>query len=310
MASRAIALVAPGVAPRRLKAEVDVQRDGPHWVVQLQTQSGAQTGRRTLRAESCKALEDAVALLLAMTMEARADGVLEVPPASPPTVPPPPAAAPDPTSPTPPPVPPPVRRARPARGPTPTDPGPRLGAFVRAGGKAGLAQQPGLALGASGAAGMRLGRLDLGVTGTYWPTTAHGIDAVDGARLLVRRQNVGLHACFDAWRAGSLVAAPCVSPGLTFFQFKSEGLLSNRSGSAGPLPSLAASASLRYELLGEALSVALGAGLTWERRQPFERSVVAEDPDMDGNVEGIPPVEVYTTKALGPWLELGIDARF
>src|SRR6188472_3506897 len=68
---RALRLVASGVVPRPLTAKVGVERQGDEWRVRIETQSAGreQPGRREFRAESCEHLEQAVALLLAMTLE-------------------------------------------------------------------------------------------------------------------------------------------------------------------------------------------------------------------------------------------------
>jgi hypothetical protein len=296
VAARALRLVTPGVVPRPLRADVEVRREGPLWVVRLETQSGEQTGRRSLKADSCREIEDALALLLAMTMES---GLDEPPP------PPPPAAKPAP--------PPPPAAIEPVPPPAPTDEGPGLfrGIFLRVSGKAGWLQQPGLALGASAAAGVRLGDFEVGVGGTYWPSTAQPIDEFEGARVLIRRENLGLRGCWNAWRAGSLVIAPCLSPEITVFRFESEGLLRNRTNSVPPALSVSASAELRYELFGGALAVSLGAGVSVERPQPFTiEPIIDEDDAQDENASRVEPLEVYNTKAIAPRLEIGVDARF
>jgi len=307
VAARAVHLVTPGVVPRPLRASVEVRREGPLWVVQLETQSGEQAGHRILRAESCREIEDALALLLAMTMESG----LDVPP--PEALPPPaPAVAPTAAPPSPPaPDPSLADEPEPESGP-----GLFRGGFARLAGKAGLLQQPGLALGVSAAAGVRLGEFEVGVSGTHWPSTAEPIPNREGARLLIRRENLGLRGCWNAWRAGNFAVAPCVAPELTWFFYESEGLLENTSDMAPVLLSLGASAELRYELFGGAVALSLGVGVNVEKSQPFR---LALEPLADGaagemgeNDAEAPTLHepVYDTKEIGPRLEIGFDARF
>jgi hypothetical protein len=305
VAARARSLVAPGVVPRPLRASVEVRREGPLWVVHVETQSGAQTGRRSLRAESCHELEGAIALLLAMTMESGLD--TPAPQAAPPAVPELPSALP-PEQPCSSEVPP----ADPDEAP-PRDASPGLyrGLFVRVGGKAGWGQQPGLALGAAAAAGVRLGDFELGASGTYWPATEEVIEEVEGARVSIGRSSVGLRGCWNAWRAEGLVLAPCVSPAVTWYQFESTGLRRSLARSVPAALAVEASAELRYELFGGALAISLGAGLNIERPQPFTvDSIIDQDDAEDENAPRPPPLEVYNTKAVGPRLEVGLDARF
>jgi hypothetical protein len=302
VASRALSLVTPGVVPRPVRANVEVRREGPLWVVRLETQSGAQTGRRSLKAESCREIEGALALLLAMTMESGLD--------EPPPEPAPPAPAPPPPA-TPPPTDPPEARDPPEPPSTSGEPGLWRGLFVRVAGKAGWGQQPGFALGASAAAGVRLGAFELGVAGTYWPSTEQSIEEVPGARVSIRRDNVGLRACWNAWRAGNFVLVPCLAPGVTMYHFESTGLVRNRTNSVPPGVAVGAGLDLRYELFGGALAVSLGGGVNVERPQPFTVDpIVDQDDAEDENAPPAEPLEVYNTEAIGPRLEIGIDARF
>jgi hypothetical protein len=305
VAERALGLVSPGIVPRPLRASVEVRREGPLWVVRLDTQSGEQSGHRVLRADSCQEIEDALALLLAMTMESRLDAALPEP-----ALPGPAAQVPAPAPTAVPEEPFPVLPPEPESGP-----GLLRGGFVRVAGKAGLEQQPGLALGVGAAAGVRLGDFEVGVSGTHWPATAEPIPDNDGARLLIRRENLGLRGCWNAWRAGDFVLAPCVMPELTWFFFESEGLLvENLSGKASALWSVGASAEVRYELFDGALAVSLAVGANLEQSQPFTRELLppegADAADMDANAAAPPSSTIYTTEAIGPRLEIGVDARF
>ena len=308
VAARALSLVTPGVVPRPVRANVEVRREGPLWVVRLETQSGAQTGRRSLKAESCREIEGALALLLAMTMESGLDEPQPAP------------AEPAPAPVTPPPAAPP-RAAAPmelpeARDPPETpaaadEPGLWQGLFIRVSGKAGWGQQPGTALGASAAAGVRLGAFELGIAGTYWPSTEQSIDELAGARISIRRDDVKLRACWNAWRAGNFVVVPCLTPGVTMYHFESTGLVRNRTNSVPPGAALGAGVDLRYELFGGALALSLGGGINVERPQPFTVDpILDQDDEEDENAPPREPLEVYNTKTIGPRLEIGIDARF
>src|SRR5262245_54017409 len=79
VAARAVELVTKGVTPRSTQARATVGRDGNHWVVDLETRSESSIGRRALRGESCKELQQAIALLLAMIMESEAKAEVAAP---------------------------------------------------------------------------------------------------------------------------------------------------------------------------------------------------------------------------------------
>jgi hypothetical protein len=318
VAAHALRLVSPGVAPSPLTARVQVQH-ADKWLVQLETESGDQRGRRTLRAESCEEIEQAIALLLAMTMEARGElpGPAEAPPE---------AVTPAPVpSPAPPPEAPPAEAAAAAPPPSPVPPeldneepapaeearsGLAIGWFARAGGKGGKGLQPGYAWGASLGLGIRLGDVDIGVEGQYWPQTRQGLpDQGSDAEILVGRENAGLSVCWNLVRVGHFVAAPCVAPQVTLFAFDSRGLDEVNEADVPPLFGVATAADARYELLGGRLSVLLSLGLEWEKKQPFQ----IELKDPEGTAAGVPDprfVEIYRTTGVGSRLEVGIDARF
>jgi hypothetical protein len=305
VSARALRMVSPGVVPRPLRARVEVRREGAEWLVRLQTESGEQSGRRILRADSCAELEHAIALLLAMTMESKGDVLppetpaAPVQPAEPAIVPPlvtPPSVAPPELKPE-------IHDAATPDAGAGESGGIDLGWFARLDGKAATGLQPGLGLGVGVSAGVRLGAVDVGATGAFWPETrAQVLDRV--GRVSVTRQNIGLRACWNAWRAGGLVVAPCLAPELTFFRYVSQDVIDTRHGTAGPLPSLTVAADLRYELIDRRLSVLLSPGLTWEKPQPF-RIRLADEPTSEGET-----AEIYKTKGLGARLEVGVDARF
>jgi hypothetical protein len=299
--ARALHLITPGVVPRPLRARVQVRREAEQWLVRLQTESGEHSGRRILRAESCAELQQAIALLLAMTMESKGD---VLPPELPAPVQPAPAAPPPLVQP---PSAPPDERAPEIVDITPTAASDRggvdVGWFARLDGKAASGLQPGLAFGVGITAGLRFGDLDVGASGAFWPETRAQVLEREGS-VSVTRQSVGLRACWNAWRAGGLVLAPCLAPELTFFRYVSENLIETKRGTAGPLAGITAAADVRYELVDHRLSLLLSPGITWEKPQPFEIHLEGE-PAADGE-----PTEVYKTKGFGARLELGVDARF
>jgi hypothetical protein len=307
--ARALRLVTPGVVPRPLRARVDVRREGEQWFVRLQTESGELSGRRMLRADSCHEIQQAIALLLAMAMESKGD-VLPPEPAAPEAPPPPPASVPEPTVV----VPPPPARAAPEVADTTPAVTPResagigVGGFVRLDGKAALGLMPGLGLGVGVAVGIRLGEVDLGVSGAFWPETRAQVLEGPG-RLSVARQSLGLRGCWNVWHPSGWVIAPCLAPELTYFRYVSEELVETQSGRADPLLSVTGAVDIRYDLARGWLSLLLSPGLTWERKQPFELRLNPEPmtPAMPADPE---TVEVYKTTGIAPRIEVGVDARF
>jgi hypothetical protein len=300
---RALRLVSPDVVMRPLTASVVLQRQPDAWLVQIETRSadGEQTGRRSFRAESCENLEQAVALLLAMTLEARVNESLLPPPEPDPA--PPPAPPPVPAAPLPPP---PARpRDRPPA-PQPTGSGTPLGWFLRLDGRAGVGLKPGLALGTGLAGGIRVGQLDLGVEGAYWPVTREPVPGAANAYALIQRASAGLRACWSFELGSGFVLAPCVIPEAVVFIVGSEGIDGSPDGPT-PIPSVTGSLELRYALAGEHLSVLLGAAVSAEQRQPFQLTPENDNDTADGDPAVVP---VYETDGIGPRLEIGLDARF
>ena len=301
VATRALRLVSPGVVPRPLKATVEVQREGDGWLVRLQTESADQSGRRILRAESCKELEQAIALLLAMTMESKGE---------------PPAALPEPTRPAPAVPHPPGPNAdgsdgpdEPPPPPPPSVPGLELGAFARVTGKVGWGLQPGTAFGVGANIGVRLGDVDVGIDAAYWPGTRETVP--EQGSVVVARYDVGLRACWNVWRAGDLVVAPCLAPGLTYYQYDTQDIANVNQDPEYPLLiNVTGGVDVRYAPFGPHLSLVLSGGLTWEKIQPFRTGIDAQTVGENDPSEETSYVELYRTKGLGPRLELGLDARF
>jgi hypothetical protein len=167
---------------------------------------------------------------------------------------------------------------------------------------------PGLGLGVGVAVGIRLGAVDLGVSGAFWPETRARV--LDGpGRLSVARQSLGLRACWNVWQASDWVIAPCLAPDLTYFRYISDGLAETQRGRADPLLSITGAVDVRYELGRGGLSLLVSPGLTGERKQPFDLRLNNE-PMTPTAPEGTETVEVYKTTGIAPRLEVGVDARF
>jgi hypothetical protein len=143
----------------------------------------------------------------------------------------------------------------------------------------------------------------VGIEGQYWPATEYRTTYLGSDVLVsVRRENVGLRACWNALEFGSFVAAPCLSPKLTYFDYETRGVLENEvHHTVNALLGVGLAADLRYEVWPEHLALFSSAGADLERSQPFglrpERSATTL-------------VELYTTTGLGARLMVGVDARF
>lgn len=317
VAARAIQMVGPGVSPPEVEARAAVSREGPTWTVQLETRSENQTGTRVVRGETCKEIQDAVALLLAMILESEVD-----------------APAPTPARPSAPPAPTPPSEgpSKPLSGVTPTaaatsetavfdepeeeatasgsvDAGGELGGLVRFHGGATTGLQPEMAVGVGAAAGVFWRAWDFAATASFWHTTRATIPERMGY-VEIGRIGIGLRSCFAAWTPGDLSVAGCLLPEVTLFRFDSFGLNQERRGGADhALVSGTAALELRYRLFGRHVSAVLSPGITWEKAQPFHVRVLCLEP-CDPMEPPMEPIEVHTTPGLGARLELGLDARF
>jgi hypothetical protein len=285
---RALQLLPAGVAPRSLHARADLSRDGHEWLVQLETHSENNTGRRVLRGSSCKEIQEAIALLLAMILEAESRS--EQAPASPPA----PPSAPPPPPPTPEPV------IEPA--PPPPSPVRHLGWLLRAEGSAAYGLQPRLGLGIGGVIGASWDDFEFGVGASYWPVTReHAFDGT--ATLEIARENFTLNGCYRLWRWGRFDLAPCLAPGLTLVRWRSKGIDVPRYGATGTRPSLYGALDFRFRLF-QPLFLALGPGLNWEQSVPFGTG------KADNCGEQCRVVTVFRTWGLSPRLTAAIGASF
>jgi hypothetical protein len=301
VADEALRLVAPGVSPRPLSARAELQRSGSGWVVQLETRSAEHVGKRMLRGETCKEIERAMALVIAMTLETEADSepaagragpaAASAPRPEPAPVAPFPAIVPDTFSDTS------VDPPRERRAAMPA------GLALRADGSLALGLKPGMSGGFGGGLGAYWGPWEALLGTTFWPSTRSSILDRRGY-VEVTRLNFWFSACVQAWRRGPFGLAPCLEPEVTLFRFRAVDILEAKEGPSDPLFSLTASADLRYWPFGRWIFFSLAPGITWEKRQPFELSLngAAASPN--------PPIKVYETFGVGPRLRIGVGARF
>lgn len=288
VASEALRLVGSST-PRRIAATAQVWRDGDAWIVQLDTRSATHTGRRVLRSQSCDDLRQALALLLAMILESEVDpDEIELP-----------AKAPA------------AQSAGTASPPESRSFLSELDGLLQAGASAARGLKPAWALGVGAGAGLRWRRLETWVRFTHWPVTRSTFELPMGGGAGVAeilRNDLTLALCANVELGRSIELVPCVSPELTFFGYKAAGIEDAREGRLKPRPSVTGSLDLRYWLSGQWLFAAIGAGVTWERPQPFQVRYECED---EGEPECTPSSAiVYTTDGLGPRFTLGVGARF
>jgi hypothetical protein len=182
-----------------------------------------------------------------------------------------------------------------------------LGVFVRLDGKAALGLMPGLGLGAGVTAGIRLGPIDVGVSGAFWPETSQQVS--NRGSVNVARQSIGLRGCWNAWHPGPWRIAPCLAPELTYFRYVSEAVTEAERGTDGPLPSVTGAVDIRYELVDDRLSLLVSPGLTWEQQQPFQIRLDSR-PIGTAAPTSLEPIEIYKTTGIAPRFEVGMDARF
>jgi hypothetical protein len=236
---------------RQVVARVTVdQVDRGAFRVALVTQGGGVSRQRSFEAESCAAAVEAVALILAITINPQVtmppgpDDTAPVP--APPTEPAAPAPAPAPTP-----------ASTPASTSTPdsasigaanASPRTRLsvhGLTLAAALATDTGSLPNATIGAELALGWRPGRLRFEIAGTYWaPETATEASSTAGARFQLL--SAAARAAY-AWPLGRFAMGPLVGLGLESF---------HASGFGGTLANGSAE-----ELLG---AVAAGALLTWQ----------------------------------------------
>jgi len=287
----------------RLRARAEVRKSAGRWTVRLETSSATHAGQRSLEGESCAEVRRAIALLLAMTLEAEAARVVE-PPAAPAT----PAPSP-PAGPTPPrepiggaPVPPPSARAGVDAGPEP--PPSELSFHAQAHAAAASGLLPSTAIGVGASVGVELGSWSLLAGVTHWPEQRLSIPDGPGA-VLLSGQTLDLSVCWTAARTGALSAAPCLVPKLTWIHGSGTGIADELSGTRR-LPGLGADVEMRIAPGGSLWYVTLRPGISWDRAQPFHLvtppGCVPGDPDC---VE----VEIHSTAPMSPRLRAGVGMR-
>lgn len=279
---RALELVSPLVVPNPTDARALVERDGERWRVQLETRSQSRMGQRTLRGESCKEIQQAISLLLAMIMEAEAKGESTPPPGPPPE---------------------PLSMLNPDEDPV-VDTAPaalpqREWSFlVRGEGAVGVGLQPSLGLGLGASVGLSLGSFEAHLVGAYWPSSRASIFEREGA-LEMTREAVGASLCYRWLGSGRIELLSCVGPELLWMQWRTTGLLLNRAGGIRHLLTLSGSVELRLAAVGPVF-VALTPGFTWQQRRPFQAE----------RCDNCTPTGVFQTWDIGPRFGAGVGARF
>lgn len=309
-------LVAPGVSPRPLWAAADVKRQGAAWVVELETRSANQSGRRVLRGGTCREIQQAIALLLAMVIEHEA---AETPAPDTRDAPPQPPPAPTPPTSSPPlPVTPP--RSTPASGPpsTTAEPSPVAAAapqaardpadlLLRLGGLGALGLQPGFALGVGGEVGVRWRSFEASFGATHSPATSEPISMGNG-RLDVDRTSFLVSFCWVLLESAALGLAPCVAPELTLFRMRASGVLPPELPPRPPrLATLTLGVDGRLTPFGRTLFLFLTPQLVWEKPVPY--TIGASPPDGNSPPTSEQRTE-YQTPGLGFRLRAGFGARF
>jgi hypothetical protein len=306
VAARALELVPRGVSPAPLTARAELSRSGTDWIVELTTHGENTAGRRVLRGSSCQEIQQAIALLLAMILEAESKSAPA--PAAKPSAPnapapPPPSAAPawrePPAGPVDAPVTPPAAER-----------GENLGWRLRLEGYSGVGWQPGLRLGTDWNRGLGLGfggtasavwkGWELGVSGAYWPVTSS--KAFDGrASLRMSRGELTLLGCRIVWQSARLGLAPCVGGGVSLVPWRSIGLDVSGQNTVW-FGTLNAYLDLRIRLSGWLFLLA-SPGVAWERPQTFGTHV-------SNNCVNCVRATLFQAWALEPRLKLGVGASF
>ena len=293
--ARALELVTPGVTPRPTQARAELSREGSSWIVDLQTRSESHAGRRVLRGESCKEIQQAIALLLAMILESEAKSAAAqalAPPAAPPV---PPAntapntmLAPNAAA---------AAIADDEPPPPPAAPGPRFGWLLRSDATAALGLKPGLGLSAGVGAALSLGAVELAGGVAYWPTSRTQI--FNGAGTLdVSRQTLTIAGCYRFSMGTLLQIVPCAGPEFSWYSYVSAGIDDTEEGTK-LLVNGTATIEFRFGIVGP-MFAALTPGVIWGKSQPFEGKECRDCNRTD----------VFHTWGIGPRLGAGVGARF
>jgi hypothetical protein len=238
-------------------------------------------GQRTLRGESCKEIQQAIALLLAMIMEAEAKGE------STPTAPPESLNMLNPDED-------PVVDVAPIPVPPPRD----FELFVRTEGSAGVGLQPSLGLGVGGSVGVALHAFELRLGGAYWPRSRAAIFERNGA-IEIGRRSAGASLCYRWLSSGPMELLSCLGPEWIWFQWRSTGLKKPLDGRISHIATLNGSLDLRLAAIGPVF-VSFSPGFTWEQRRPFQARRCELCADTD----------VFHTWDIGLRFGAGIGARF
>ncbi|HVZ33016.1 MAG TPA: hypothetical protein VG963_11355 [Polyangiaceae bacterium] len=304
VAARALELVPRSVSPAPLDARAELSRSGSDWIVELTTRGENTAGRRVLRGSSCQEIQQAIALLLAMILEAESKSA--PPPPEPKTPsPPPPVQSPSPAWQEPPPASIDVPEQH-----TATERGESLEWLLRIEGSSGLGWQPGLRFGTGWNRGIGLGfgaaasavwkGWELGLSGAYWPVTSS--KAFDGrAALQMSRGELGLLGCRVLWQGSRVGLAPCLGGGVSIVPWRSIGLDVSGQDTVW-FGVLNAYLDLRVRLSGWLFLLA-SPGVAWERPQAFGTHV-------SDNCTNCVRATLFQAWAVEPRLKLGVGASF
>ncbi len=297
-----------------VEGRADVRRAGERWQVVV-TMNG---GERSLEADSCRALADATALIVAMAVDpARVAAnriARDAEAASQPTNPQSPdastdAASPPPSTPTPPPTPPPTPTPTPTATPTPPSapkpktPSPQGPSFALSAGAAlDLGTLPGPAFGPTLGFAWTPWRLRLELAGAYFPTSSGVVPQIPGAQVQFSLLTLALRGCYEA-RLGSFDLGPCIGGEGGIIQANPQGFSNGAVGQSGSAPLFALDGGLlgAWRFLPHWALFARGDVLVQTSRPAFEVNNPSSPPTIVWQWQP----GVFTGRA-----SLGVEVRF
>lgn len=287
-------------APTRpLVARAYAEREGEGWRVRLETESGEERGLRELHGETCRSVQRAVSLVLAMILESELP-LSEGDPPPEPSPAPPPGDEPEPAPPSP--APPEPTPAAPPQVEAPrAAAGPRVRLLIAPDVSVGIGVVPSTTLGFGGTVGVAVGRFELGVQGRHWLAAERALASADpqGPAHDVSRQELLLQACLrvlDLLGHGELALSGCLGGGAT--RISAEAKRVTGAGDQAEWFGLAtAGLRLRY-FSGPNLFVGVQPAVTWTKELPLEL-------EIDGTEQ-----PVYTSAPIYFRGSLEVGARF
>lgn len=283
-----------------MRARAEVREEGGRWQVRLETQTASHRGERKLEGRSCAEVRRAIALLLAMALEAEAREVAETPepaatppgsvenldaPAATPVDPD--AAAEDPVAP---PGPPAARRSRWV-----------VGAHLDV--STGLLPDPALGFGA--ALGASVEPLTILLGGTHWPEVSRAVPN-SPATLRLTGWTAELSVCWRLLAVGNFSLSPCLVPQWTWLTGRVTGIDDERSnGRSGYGARVEADVS--FTPTGGGWYASLRAGISADQELPFHLNTPAGCSESD---EQCSELTVHRSNALSARLRAGLGLRF